>query len=115
MKAEKYGTLAEQLRHEAGWLPATVADQRRRLPAADPFAIPAADGCESCSHLTEPDLTAGRRASPTCDRMSHLVTRRGSWCTRYAPRWPIHPALTPVTDALAKAIQRRARVSGEPT
>ncbi|WP_295582228.1 hypothetical protein [uncultured Lamprocystis sp.] len=112
MKADKYGTIAAQIRYEAGWLPPTAADQRRRLPAQDPTAIPAADGCASCAHLTEPDLTAGRSASPTCARMSQLVTRRGSWCPRYAPIMDLHPALTPVTDAMMKAIQRRARLAG---
>ena len=112
MKADKYGTIAEQIRFEAGWLPAKAADQRRGLPADDANRIDPDQRCGTCRHLAEPDLTAGPRAAPDCGRIGGLVTRRRSWCTHYVPIMDLHPALTPVTDAMMKAIQRRARLAG---
>jgi hypothetical protein len=113
MKADKYGTIAEQIRHQAGWLPAKAADQRRGLPADDASRIDPDQRCGTCCHLSEPDLTAGPRANPICDALSVLTTRRRAWCTKYQPLMDLHQTLaTPATDALVRAIQRRARLAG---
>lgn len=79
MRADRYGTPNESLRHTCGW-----RSYRERALATDDSRRLDSDCCRHCAHFAAADIVRGPRCAPRC-ALHDFTTRDFASCQRFTP------------------------------